>query len=165
MHVSYLPDSTGKFQSSWCLSQPSSLLRKCALLGCWTAPHHYSPGSLSCRTASKLMTQVPSPYRHEGIKPRYNCGSRWWQSEAVWGKTLEKRTSFSFRMLHWKGVTDAGLEGGSFCLISWAAASSRPVFRLEMTTLQPEEEKKSVPCNIQLHHCSNHLIDKCENRF
>lgn len=56
------------------------------------------------------------------------------------GRLWKNRTSFSFRMLHWKGVTDAGLEGGSFCLISWAAASSRPVFRLEMITLQPKEK-------------------------
>lgn len=140
MYASYLPDSTGKFQSGWCLSQLSSLLKKCALLGCWTVPHHYSPRSLSCRTASTLTTPVPSPYRHEGIIAWSNCVSRCWQSETLWRKTLEKRTSFSFRMLHWRGVTDAGLDGRSFRLISWAAASSRPVFRLDMTTLHPEEK-------------------------
>lgn len=66
--ASHPPGSSGRFRSGWCLSQLSSLLRRCALLGCWTALHHYSPGSLSFRTALTLSTQVPSPATKRGIR-------------------------------------------------------------------------------------------------
>lgn len=80
-------------------------------------------------------------WRHKFLHLRGTWGSQTtvqpWQQAVTSGRLGEQRTSFSFRMLHWRGVTDAGLEGGSCCLISWAAASSRPVLRLEITTLQP----------------------------
>ncbi|XP_035768837.1 UDP-glucuronosyltransferase 1A8-like [Neolamprologus brichardi] len=40
-----------------------------------------------------------------------------------------------------RAVTLAGLEGGIFCLISRAAASSLSAFLLEITTLQPEDQQ------------------------
>lgn len=53
-------------------------------------------------------------------------------------------TSSSLRMLHGRGVTLAGLDGGIFCLISWAAASSLSVFLLEITTLQPADKEMLI---------------------
>lgn len=63
-------------------------------------------------------------------------------------------TSSSFRMLHVRGVTRAGLEGGIFCLISWAAASNLSAFLLEITTLQPEDKKsyKTMITAVQIVH-------------
>lgn len=74
-------------------------------------------------------------------------------------------TSFSFRMLHCRGVTDAGLDGGSFCLISRAAASSLPAFLLEITTLQPEDQKRKpqlvmIRLLVTAHHKMHFLHGK-----
>lgn len=63
-------------------------------------------------------------------------------------------TSSSLRMLHGRGVTLAGLDWGIFCLISSAAASSLSAFRLEITTLQPEDEGRCC----QLWSCHYWLI-------
>lgn len=160
MCVSYLPDSNGMFQSGWCQSQLSSLWRKYVLLGWWTDLHHYSPGSLSCHIASTLMTQDPSPYRHMRKSNHHPAVFAAANDESIGGSSVGKCTSFSFRMLHWRGVTDAGLAGGSFCLISWAAASSRPVFRLEITTLQPEGKMGGRGYNDRLQ--ANHSKHICQ---
>lgn len=73
---------------------------------------------------------------------RIHNGTPWLlytEKDEVQGAKCEGiRTSFSFLMLHWRGVTEAGLDTRIFCLISRAAASSLPVFLLEMTTLQPK---------------------------
>lgn len=61
----------------------------------------------------------------------------------------ELLTSSSLRMLQGRAVTLAGLEGGIFCLISRAAASSLSAFLLEITTLQPEDQQVSHEKQLQ----------------
>lgn len=74
-------------------------------------------------------------------KQQWNLASVHWQHDAVSeDEGVHRPTSSSFRMLHGRGVTHAGLEGGIFCLISWAAASNLSTFLLEITTLQPEHK-------------------------
>lgn len=81
---------------------------------------------------------------HEGFylphrEPKQDSTVKWAYYEMVLGAdSVGIPTSFSFLMLHWREVTEAGLDVGIFCLISWAAASSLPVFLLEITTLQPK---------------------------
>lgn len=115
----------------------------CAPPGCWTDLLHCLPESLSCRAASAPMTQGSSPATQGGQnnKQQWNMASLHWQHEAVSeDEGVHRPTSSSFRMLHGRGVIDAGLEGGIFCLISWAAASNLSTFLLEITTLQPEHK-------------------------
>lgn len=133
----YRLGSRETFQSGWCRSQLSILWKTCSLLGCWTDLHHCLPESLSCHTASAQMTWGLLPATHR--EPKQDKTVKWAYCEMVWGAdSVGIPTSFSFLMLHWREVTELGLDGGIFCLISWAAASSLPVFLLEMTTLQPK---------------------------
>lgn len=147
--ASHPAGSSGRSQSGWCLSQLSSLSRTCALPGCWTGLLHCSPGSLSCRTASALTTREISP-EAQGVKTRRHSQIRRSTWSGCRGRGCACRpTSSSFRMLHGRGVTLAGLVGGIFCLISWAAASNFSAFLLEITTLQPEDTGVSQDKTMQ----------------
>lgn len=89
------------------------------------------------------MTQEPSPSNDRKTKRKSATYALKRAADA------ELLTSSSLRMLQGTAVTLAGLEGGIFCLISRAAASSLSAFLLEITTLQPEDQQVSHEKQLQ----------------
>lgn len=75
------------------------------------------------------------PHHNENIRIPFGCNRM-----HAWTFSGHLHTSSSLRMLHGSGVTLAELDAEIFCLISSAAASNRSAFRLEITTLQPEDK-------------------------